>query len=319
MSFTDKAEAPRKREGLDTAVIEPFLKENIPGLSGTLTIRQFPSGYSNLSYLLTMGGREFVLRRPPFGTKAKSAHDMGREFRVLSALRLVYPYCPKPLAYTEDTSIMDSPFYVMERINGIILRRDLPPGFSLTPAQAAKLFENLLEVQLELHNVDYKKIGLENLGKPQGYVERQVMGSCKRYRAARTPDAPDCEEFMAWLQEKMPPDTGRPAVIHNDFKLDNVVLDEKDPLNIIGVLDWELTTIGDPLMDLGLSLSYWVQPGDPPEMEVMRTLPTNIKGALTREQMRELYEQKTGRPIDNFDFYYCFGLFRMAVVVQQMY
>jgi len=319
MDLTDKAKTIRNGEELDTAAIEEFLKATIPGLAGNLTIEQFPSGFSNLTYLLAMGDRQLVLRRPPFGTKAKTAHDMDREYRILKALRPVFPYCPEPLAYTEDASIIGCPFYVMERIHGIILRKDLPGGLTFAPDQARRLCETLLDVQWELHSIDFNAIGLGDFGKPEGYVERQVKGWSKRYRAARTDDAPDCEEVMAWILEKMPPDSERPAVIHNDYRLDNVVLDERDPMKIIGVLDWEMATIGDPLMDFGNTLSYWIQADDPPEMQVMRLMPTHMEGALTREELVERYVEKSGCSTRNFDFYYCFGLFRLAVIAQQIY
>jgi len=319
MGFADKAEKIREGEGLDPTGVAAFLKDSVPDLSGNITIRRFPSGYSNLTYLLTIGDRELVLRRPPFGTKAKTAHDMGREYRILKALHSVFPYCPEPLAYTEDTTIIGCPFYVMERMRGIILRRDPPPGLSFTPAQMKQLCEKLLDVHFELHSIDYKKIGLENFGKPEGYVRRQVEGWSERCRAARTDDAPDYEEVMAWILKKMPADTDKPGIIHNDYKLDNLVLDERNPTNIIGVLDWEMATIGDPLMDLGNSLAYWVQRDDPPDMQAIRTVPTNLEGAPSREEMLQRYFEKSGRPVDNFDFYYCFGLFRLAVIAQQIY
>lgn len=319
MDLTDKAKAIRKGEELNTDRVEAFLHDRVPGLTGKLTIQQFPRGFSNLTYLLIIGDRELVLRRPPFGTKAKTAHDMGREYRMLKALRPVFPYCPEPIVYTEDTSVIGCPFYVMERLRGIILRKDLPPGLSFTPEQARRLSEKLLDVQVELHSIDYKKIGLEKFGKPDGYVKRQVVGWSERYKAARTDDAPECEEVMAWLVKKMPADSERPGVIHNDYRFDNVVLDESEPMRIIGVLDWELATVGDPLMDLGNSLAYWIQREDPPEMQVMRMMPTTMEGAPTRDEILKLYAEKSGRVIENFDFYYCFGLFRLAVIAQQIY
>ena len=193
-----------------------------------MSIRQFPGGYSNLTYMLSMGDREFVLRRPPFGTKAKSAHDMSREYKILRALRPVFPYCPEPLAFTDDPSIMGCSFYIMERLQGIILRRDLPPGMTLTPDEARQLCENLIDLQVELHSIDYEKIGLGNFGNPTGYVRRQAEGWTARYRAARTDDAPDWEDIMAWILNNMPPDSDRPGIVHNDYKLNNCVLDEKD-------------------------------------------------------------------------------------------
>jgi aminoglycoside phosphotransferase (APT) family kinase protein len=284
-----------------------------------MDLRQFPSGHSNLTYLAKFDDRELVLRRPPFGTKAKSAHDMGREYRILDALKDVYPYCPRPLAYSENATIIGCPFYVMERIRGIIIRRDFPQGFEHSPEKVSNLCRRLIEVHHELHAIDYWTVGLSDFGKPAGYVERQVTGWSRRYRNARTPDAPDCEDIMAWLNEKLPPDSQRSAIVHNDFKMDNVVLDKENPAEIIGVLDWEMATVGDPLMDLGGSLAYWVQKDDPRELQAIRFMPTDTTGALTRDELVRHYAALSGRSIENYDFYYCFGLFRLAVIVQQIY
>ncbi|RLC11772.1 MAG: phosphotransferase family protein [Deltaproteobacteria bacterium] len=319
MDYTDKAVDIRPGEDLDAARLESFLKDTIPGLDGLLAIRQFPGGHSNLTYLLTIGEEEMVLRRPPFGTKAKSAHDMGREYKILSALQPVFPYVPRPLAYTEDESVMGCPFYVMERISGIILRKDIPEGLKLNPPQVRRLFEQMLEMQFKLHSLDYKKIGLGDFGKPEGYAERQVTGWSRRYRNARTPDAPGFEAVMEWLAARTPPDSDSPGIIHNDFKFDNLVLDKNDPLKIIGVLDWEMATIGDPLMDLGNTLGYWVEKNDPPEAQIMCSMPTNVEGAMTRKEVAAYYGKLSGRAIEHFDFYYCFGLFRLAVIAQQIY
>jgi len=319
MDITDKPTKVRQGEELDLKVVEAFLKDSVPGLAGDIVVEQFPSGYSNLTYLLRIGERELVLRRPPFGRKAKTAHDMGREYRILKALKPVFPYCPKPLVYYEDASIMGCPFYVMERIKGIILRRTLPKGLDFTPDQMRTLCENLLDVHHQLHSVDYKAIGLEGFGKPEGYVKRQVEGWSERYRAARTPDAPPFERVMQWLHDRMPPDFSKPAIIHNDFKFDNVLLDTDNPLKIAGVLDWEMATVGDPLMDLGSSLGYWVQSNDPPNFQAIGTQLTNLPGAFTRKELVNRYAEKAGIRIDNFDFYLCFGLFRLAVIVQQIY
>lgn len=315
----DEATGIRKGEELPLKKIEAYILENIQGIDGPVTVQQFPNGHSNLTYLIQAGSTEMVLRCPPHGTKAKSAHDMGREYKILSALQNEYPYCPKPLAYCNDETILGSPFYLMERIRGIIIRRDLPKQLNLTPADTTRLFENVQKVQYELHAVDYKKIGLEHFGKPDGYVKRQIEGWSKRYRAARTPDVPDGEAVMAWLFENMPEDTKHPSIIHNDFKFDNVILHPENPFTVIGVLDWEMATIGDPLMDLGASLGYWVQAGDPEELQAMRTGPTLAPGALTREQMVRQYANLSGRKMEKFDFYYCFGVFRLATIAQQIY
>jgi len=317
--LTDKAAAVRNGESLDKKKVEAFLKDAIPGLSGELDIRQFPGGYSNLTYLLIIGRRELVLRRPPFGTKAKSAHDMSREFRVLTALHPVFPYCPKPLAYSEDPDLIGSPFYVMERLDGIILRKDLPGGLTLTAPQAEKLCDRFLDVLAELHRVDYKAAGLDAFGKPDGYIHRQVTGWSDRYRAARTEDAPDFEAIMAWIMDKKPADTQSPSIIHNDYRLDNIVLDRFNPETIIGVLDWEMAAVGDPLMDLGNTLAYWVERNDPEERKEIRMMPTHLPGFPTRAELVRRYGEKSGRAVENFDFYYCFGMFRLAVIAQQIY
>jgi len=319
MNNIDEAKAIRPGEELDIAGIAAYLREVIPGLTGDISVSQFPSGHSNLTYLITAGKRELVLRRPPFGRKVKTAHDMGREYRVLKALRPLFPYCPEALAYMEDESLLGCPFYVMERLRGIILRKELPPGMTLTAGDARQLCERLIDVFVELHRVDYRGTDLETLGKPEGYVHRQVTGWSERYRGARTPDAPDFETVMAWLQERMPATSPATAFIHNDYRFDNVVLAPEDPLRIIGVLDWEMATVGDPLMDLGGALAYWVDREDPSEMQAIRLVPTHREGMMTRGEVVAHYCAGMGLPEDNMDFYYTFGLFRLAVIAQQIY
>jgi aminoglycoside phosphotransferase (APT) family kinase protein len=319
MAQMDEPVDVRKGEELDTDKVAVYLKDTIPGLAGEMIVHQFPSGFSNLTYSVRVGEREMILRRPPFGKKPKSGHDMLREYRILKALKPVFRYCPEPLAYTEDPVVMGCPFYVMERIPGLIIRKKLPAGMTLSPADARTLSENLIRVLCELHSVDYKKAGLGDFGKPEGYVRRQVEGWSGRYRDARTPDAPDYEEIMKWLADRMPADTATPCIIHNDYKFDNVVLNPKNPLEIIGILDWEMATLGDPLMDLGNSLAYWVAKDDPPAVQMIRMIATNIEGMLTRNEQVKLYGEIMGRPVENFDFYFCFGLFRLAVIAQQIY
>jgi len=309
----------RQGEGLDISKLEVFLKDEIKGLSGSIEIKQFPSGFSNLTYQITFNDRKLILRRPPFGTKAKSAHDMKREFNILKALYAIFPYCPQPYVYSEDKSVIDSTFYVMEKLEGIILRKNLPEGLSLNPEQAKKLSQSYIDIQHQLHSIDYQSIGLENFGKPKGYVKRQVAGWSKRYRNARTDDAPDFEDIMTWLDKNQPADCENPGIIHNDYKLDNVVLDPQNPTNIIGILDWEMATIGDPLMDLGSSLAYWVQKNDSDEMLAIRTMPTHLEGFLTRKELVSRYLEKSGLEIDSFDFYLVFGMFRLAGIAQQIY
>ncbi len=319
MQITDKAGHVRPGEEIDPAAVKAFLQKNIKGLSGDINITQFPSGYSNLTYLVDMGGTKMVLRRPPVGAKVKAGHDMGREYRVLKALHPVFPYCPEPLAYTDDTSIIGAPFFVMEKLSGIILRKDLPGGLSFSPDQARKLCMSLTDLLARIHSIDIKEAGLDFIGKPEGYVRRQVKGWIGRYNRAKTEDAPDFDKIMSWLEAEMPEDTDRPCLVHNDYKLDNVVLDSSWPEKITGVLDWEMATCGNPLMDLGNALAYWVEKDDPEYMQIMRTMPTNIPGAMTRREILDYYEQKTGLSTEKFDFYYAFGLFRLAVIAQQIY
>lgn len=319
MNILDKATAPRSGESLDAEKIADFLRQTLGRLDAPISIKQFPSGFSNLTYLISGGDQELVLRRPPFGRKAKTAHDMQREYRILTAIRPEFPYCPKPLLYCDDESVIGAPFYVMERIRGIILRKDLPQGLYYSPEQMRGLCENVIGVHVELHSLDYRRMGLDGFGKPEGYVNRQVESWIERYEGARTPDAPEFDQTILWLKDNIPKTNGQPALIHNDFKLDNIVLDEKDPLEIIGVLDWEMATIGEPLMDLGNSLAYWVEADDPPEMELVRLMPTNLPGALTRRDLIERYAAFTGRSVEHLDFYLCFGYFRLAVIAQQIY
>jgi aminoglycoside phosphotransferase (APT) family kinase protein len=319
MGVVDDAVKTRSGEELDPEKVGTFLKDNIPNLNGEVVIRQFPSGFSNLTYLVGVGDTEFVLRRPPFGKKAKTAHDMLREYRILKALKPVFPYCPEAMVYSEDADVMGCPFYVMERIKGVIFRKDIPPELGLDDKKNAKLCERMVEVLCELHALDYKKIGLQDFAKPEGYIRRQVEGWSGRYRDARTEDAPDFESVMEWLDKNQPPDTDKPTIIHNDYKFDNLVLDPANPMRIIGVLDWEMATIGDPLMDLGSSLAYWIDRTDSDQRQMMRLMPTNAEGMMTRSEIVRAYEEKSGRKIESFDFYLCFGLFRLAVIAQQIY
>jgi aminoglycoside phosphotransferase (APT) family kinase protein len=308
----------RPGEALDLTQLGPYLRK-VLNLEGEVEVLQYPSGFSNLTYLLRIGDTDIVLRRPPFGSKPKSGHDMKREHDVLDALHGSFPYCPKPLAYCDDEAIVGSPFYVMERIEGIIVRRDFPTELSLSPEDVRALFYRVVDVHVELHSIDYRQVGLEDFGNPEGYVERQIAGWSDRYRRARTPDVPNCEGVMKWLQQNRPADSGSGCIIHNDFRLDNVVLDPDEPQRIIGVLDWEMATIGDPLMDLGASLAYWVERADPPPFQAMRMMPTNADGAPTRAEVVARYAAKSGLEVSDFSFYYCYGLFRLAGIVQQIY
>jgi aminoglycoside phosphotransferase (APT) family kinase protein len=321
-NWIDKTATVRQGEELDPEKLATYLRQHIPDLeaSAALEIEQFPSGHSNLTYLLRVGQREMVLRRPPFGAKIKTAHDMGREYKILLHLADVYSKVPRVLAYCEDPAVLGAPFYVMERLKGIVLRASAPKGLDLTPALMRQLAENFLSNLVEIHGVDYQAVGLGDLGRPAGYVRRQIEGWTQRYANARTDDIPDIEWVAAWLTEHTPPDAdARGALIHNDYKYDNLVLSPSDVSHIIGVLDWEMATIGDPLMDLGTSLGYWVDPGDPPELQMLAFGLTPLPGNLNRRELAQRYALLSGRDISNILFYYVYALLKIAVIVQQIY
>lgn len=319
MALIDPSSQIRPGEELDASALDAYLKANLPGLEGAPRVSQFPGGASNLTYLLSYPARDLVIRRPPFGHKARTAHDMGREYRILSQLGSRFPYCPTALLYCTNEAVMGAPFYVMERIEGIILRADMPAELGMTPATTEALCKRFVDTLVELHQVDYDACGLGDLGKPAGYVQRQISGWCERYDKAMTADAPHWHETKQWLHDKMPADHPRSALVHNDFRFDNVILDPENPARIIGVLDWELTTLGDPLMDLGNSLAYWIEAGDPAALQSMRRQPSHAPGMLTRQQIVDYYAERANISIDNFDFYYTYGLFRLAGIVQQIY
>src|SRR5580704_15576641 len=317
-SLQDQTTPVRQGEELDLAKLEAFLLSHFPDETGLLVVRQYPSGHSNLTYSLQIGSREMVLRRPPFGSKVKTAHDMGREFRVLSKLHAHYPPAPQVLLFCEDVSVLGAPFYLMEPIHGIILRSDVPQGLDFSPAVAQCVSESFLDNLALLHSLDYNAVGLADLGKPQGYLERQVRGWIERYYGSKTHDIPEVETISTWIQENMPASSAA-ALIHNDYKYDNVVLDPNDLTRIIGVLDWEMCTIGDRLTDLGSALAYWVDASDPPEILETRWGPTTYPGSLTRAQLVQRYAQKTGRDVSDMAFYLAFARFKIAVIVQQIY
>ena len=308
----------RPGEELDLVRLEPYLRRELPGDAGALLVRQFPSGHSNLTYSLSLGTRELVLRRPPFGSKVKSAHDMSREFRVLSKLHSVYTPAPEALLYCDDESVIGAPFYVMNPIHGIILRRHVPPGLDFPAEKARRLSESFVDNLIRLHRVDYAAVGLSDLGKPEGYLQRQVRGWIERYYGSKTHDYPEVEKIAAWMQQHMPSASGV-SLIHNDYKYDNVVLDSNDITTIVGVLDWEMCTIGDPLTDLGTTLAYWVDSTDPEELQKNRWSPTNVPGSLTRGEIVYDYARKTGTDASQIAFYLTFARFKLAVIVQQIY
>jgi aminoglycoside phosphotransferase (APT) family kinase protein len=315
----DRPRAVREGEQLDRAKLLSYLQARMPELEEPLEVEQFPAGYSNLTYMVRVGGtRELVLRRPPFGSKVKTAHDMGREFLILSRLHPVYAKVPRPFLYCDDEAVLGAPFYLMERVNGIILRARPPAGLELTPQVMRRLSESLIKNLVEIHEVDYQAAGLGDLGRPEGYVKRQIEGWTRRYFNARTDDVPEIEGLAWWLAEHMPVDSGQ-ALIHNDYKYDNVVFSPEDLSHVIAVLDWEMATAGDPLMDLGTTLAYWVDADDPPEWRRLGFGLTTLPGNLNRRELVEYYARLSGRDVRDVVFYFAYGLLKTAGIVQQIY
>ena len=302
----------REEDRFDVARMQQWLQPFI-GVDVMPEVQQFRSGASNLTYLLQYPDRELVLRKPPVGMKAASAHDMKREFLIQSRLQPVYPLVPSMIALCDDQSVMGSDFYVMERVVGDIFRRDVPEG--VTPADVSVMADSLINGLVQLHAVDATI--LAELNKGPGYVQRQVEGWSKRYRNALTDDVPNGEKVMAWLEANRADDVAS-CVIHGDWRIDNVVFDLKQA-RIVGVLDWELATVGDPLMDLGSALAYWVDRDDEPAFAALRRQPSHLPGMPTRDEFVAKYLEKSGVRCDDFTFYEVFGLFRLAVIIQQIW
>jgi aminoglycoside phosphotransferase (APT) family kinase protein len=320
MTFAiDQARPVREGEQLDIARLSDYLATHLPGASPSLSVEQFLHGHSNLTYLIKVGPDEWVLRRPPFGNRVKTAHDMGREYRILSRLWHVYPPAPRPVLFCDDEAILGAPFYLMERRSGVILRGSPSPDRPIPAELVRSLCETLVDRMAELHALDYRAAGLEDLGKPQGYVERQVAGWTKRYHDARTDDIPDIERTINWLAENRPAESAGASLIHNDFKFDNLVLDPTELTKIVALLDWEMATIGDPLMDLGTTLAYWREAADPEPLQHHIVGPTREPGSLTRRELVERYAQVSGRDVREMLFCYVCGLFKVAVIAQQIY
>ncbi len=314
----DDASQVREGETLNSTNVDNYLKSHINDLEGDVCIKQFPGGASNLTYLIQYKNKDLVLRRPPFGKKAKSAHDMVREAKVLTTLKPFYPFVPSVLDVCTDQEVMGCDFFVMERLKGIIPRKEMPKELSVDEKQIRKICLEGIDKLIELHNIDASTSELKGLGKGSGYVSRQILGWSERYEKARTSDSASFETVISWLKENMPEDT-KSCVIHNDFRFDNLVYNPEEPTQVIGVLDWEMATLGDPLMDLGNSLAYWVEATDPQPLLEARLQPTHLAGMLTRKEVVDYYLSKAGLSIKSFDFYEIYGIFRLAVIVQQIY
>lgn len=311
----------RASENLDWSKLADYLRRELwrtdNPVCPDMTVEQFPGGHSNLTYLVRFGDDEFVLRRPPFGPVPPRAHDMARESRVLAAVHPHFPLAPRPLLLCEDTSVIGSVFYVMERRRGIVLRVDEPAGIKDNVELRRRISGSIIDALADLHAIDVAANGLDALGKPAGFVARQIRGWTERWHGAKTSDVPLMESLAAWLEARIPPDPVRPAIVHGDYKLDNVMLDAAQPDRLAGVFDWEMSAIGDPLVDVGIVLCYWVHvahAGDPAMPNV-----TARPGWFHRDEILERYASRTGASLDAIALYEVFAVFKLAVVIQQIY
>jgi aminoglycoside phosphotransferase (APT) family kinase protein len=309
----------RASEQLDWDALANYLAGHLPPANrqpptdNRLEVQQFPGGHSNLTYALNFDGRELVLRRPPFGPVPPRAHDMAREFRVLSAVHPHFPLAPQPYLLCEDASVIGSVFYVMERRHGLIIRGDEPPG--IEPLRG-RISGSVVDTLADLHAVDIAAHGLDALGKSTGFVARQVRGWTERWHGAKTSDVPEMEDLAHWLEERLPADPERPTLVHGDYKLDNVMLDAGQPDRLVGVFDWEMSAVGDPLVDVGILLCYWIHAvSDDTAMAGVTRRP----GWFTREQILARYSERSGRSVADIAFYEVFAIFKLAVVAQQIY
>ena len=308
----------RVGEEIDIENLGAYLRTGFGSSSDRISIEQFPAGSSNLTYLVRVGDAEYVLRRPPFGNTVKTAHDMSREFNVLSKLSAVYAPAPRPLLFCNDTSVIGSEFYLMERRSGLVIRGRSPNELVASPTLQRAVCRSFIENLADLHSLDYNAAGLGNLGRPDGYNRRQVEGWTKRYFAAKTDEWPELESANAWLNNNIPAESGA-ALVHNDYKFDNIMLDPDDLTRTTAILDWEMVTVGDPLMDLGTTLGYWMSRDAGDEMLNMPFNPRVLMENISRRELVEMYAAASGRNVSNILFYYVFGTFKIAVICQQIY
>jgi len=309
----------RKGEELPEIPLKKYLKKInlIEAIESDLFVEQFTHGYSNLTYLLKIENKEFVLRKPPKGA-IKRGHDMSREFKVQSGVAKAFSKVPKMYGFSDDERILGSDFYIMEKVDGIILNFKEAHKRKISANNFKTIANSWIDTLVELHSLDYHKIGLVDLGKPNGYVERQVTNWGKQYIKAKTDEYPEADMVMQWMDVNQPKEYNH-CLIHNDFKYDNVVFKDDSWQEIAAVLDWEMATLGDPLMDLGTSLGYWTVATDHDFVKQGIPSPTVFEGNPIRSEIAEMYLEKSGRTTDNLVFYYVFGLFKIAVIAQQIY
>lgn len=308
----------RKGEELDIKALDAVLKSAVPGLEGEAKVTQYPSGASNITYALDYPGRRMVLRRPPWGDKPKSGHDMHREYRVMTALKGHIPV-PNTLYYTDDEAIIGSEFYVMDRNEGHLIHEHIPKDWKWGEGEARTLCENFFQSLVDMHQVDYNAVGLGDFGKPEGYVSRQILGWNRRWGKAWTEDLEKFEDVQQWLVDNMPATERGAAVIHGDYRIDNCILEQSDPTQIEAILDWEISALGDPMMDLGNTLAYWIEADDPDFMKLTVRQPSMAPGMMTRQEILDFYVARTGADVSGFQFYYVYGIWRLAVIIQQIY
>ncbi|ANU11658.1 hypothetical protein A1A1_01623 [Planococcus antarcticus DSM 14505] len=310
----------RAGEELDKISLEQFLRKEIENLpQGKLEVHQFGTGHSNLTYALQIGGWEAVLRRPPLGPVAPKAHDMEREYKILSALHPVFKTAPKPFVYSGDATIIGSPFFVMERRHGFVLDSDFPEGIEPTRELGREISEKMVDLLVELHSLDYRQTALADMAKPEGFMQRQVEGWIGRYERAQTDNIEGVDRLTEWMMENMPVSQD-PTIIHYDFKLNNALFSEGFS-EVTGLFDWEMTTVGDPLADLGAAMSYWIQADDPDLLKkgLGKAPVTVLDGFYSREEFIASYGEKSGRDVSDMNFYLTFAYFKLAVIVQQIY
>jgi len=305
----------REGENLNAAALAEYLRGRLPGIESGFQVRQFPGGHSNLTYLLEAGAHEYVLRRPPLGPVAPKAHDMAREYNVLGAVHPLFPQAPRVFLLCDDPSVIGAIFFVMERRRGLVLRREIPEAYAHDADFGRRVSEAFVNCLAALHAVDVTRA---MLGKPAGFLARQVSGWAERWQRAQTEPLPHMEQLIAWLTRHLP-ESPAPALVHNDYKLDNIMLDSSDPTRVEAVLDWEMATAGDPLVDLGCVMCYWPEAGDPPVRRDALSNITTLPGWFTRAQLVDRYARLTGRDISGLGYYEVFGIFKIAVVLQQIY
>jgi aminoglycoside phosphotransferase (APT) family kinase protein len=310
--------AVRAGEELNLDALSSYLTGKIDGAEKGIEIEQFPGGHSNLTYLLKIGGKEYVLRRAPLGPVAPKAHDMARESKVLSAVNPHFAPAPKVYHLCEDPSVIGAVFFLMERRRGIILRDSIPPQVSADPEHPRRISEALVDCMVALHSIDIESTGLRALGKPEGFLERQVTGWADRWVRAKNIDVPAVEESIEWLKRRMPV-SGKPTLVHNDYKLDNVMLRASNISEVEAVLDWEMTTVGDPLADLGLTLTYWSQGGSPDLSDKARPALNSGPGWYSSDEFIERYTRMTGRDTSAIGWHQVLGQFKLIVIIQQIY